>query len=458
MSELTILNHPLSIFINNIYITIDIIRGISFKRVFDGLTSQLFIVIFRVVKMLRQKQRPEFPTSGISLKELGFVRLILFYLCCLKVIRVAEVFFVKVNDLGVRTLAHRDPLIDNSIEEQIEVVEIPIEEGVLRPLLGPGDENLRYLQKHLTSKVTARKEKILVRGFPPENADAIEVITELIGVTRRKGMLSIGDIDTVFRLSGTIEREPVVEPTQYTAMFRSADRVYAPRSQGQERYLNAIREHDITFGIGPAGTGKTFIAVAVAVSQFVAGIYDRIVLVRPVVEAGENLGFLPGDVREKVDPYFRPLYDSLMKMIPADRLRKLLDRSVIEVAPLAYMRGRTLDNAFLILDEAQNTTAMQMKMFLTRMGERSKAVITGDLSQIDLPNKDGSGLMAVQDILKDVQGIKFVYLTASDVVRHPLVARIVTAYETHSKSESESNKKPIKNDAIAQTPSEDQPD
>ncbi|MBU1919388.1 PhoH family protein [bacterium] len=274
----------------------------------------------------------------------------------------------------------------------------------------------------------------------------------MIGVTRRKGSLSINDIDTVLRLTGTMEKEPVVEPSQYSPMFRAGDRVYAPRSQGQERYFDAIRNHYITFGIGPAGTGKTFIAVAVAVSQFVSGVYDRIILVRPVVEAGESLGFLPGDVREKVDPYFRPLYDSLMKMIPAERLRKLLDRSVIEVAPLAYMRGRTLDNAFLILDEAQNTSAMQMKMFLTRMGERSKAVITGDLSQIDLPNKSGSGLLAVQDILKDVDGVKFIYLTASDVVRHPLVARIVNAYEIHSKNELNSD---IKTEQDERTEEED---
>lgn len=309
-------------------------------------------------------------------------------------------------------------------------------------MLGPGDENLRYLQKRLTSKVTARREKILIRGYSPENADAIEVLTEMIGVTRRKGSLSINDIDTVLRLTGTMDKEPVLEPSRYSPMFRAGDRVYAPRSPGQERYFDAIRNHDITFGIGPAGTGKTFIAVAVAVSQFVTGVFDRIILVRPVVEAGENLGFLPGDVREKVDPYFRPLYDSLMKMIPAERLRKLLDRSVIEVAPLAYMRGRTLDNAFLILDEAQNTTAMQMKMFLTRMGEHSKAVITGDLSQIDLPNKSGSGLLAVQDILKEVDGVKFVYLTASDVVRHPLVARIVNAYEIHAKNGTNSDPQP----------------
>ena len=343
-------------------------------------------------------------------------------------------------------MANRDMSFVNNTDDQLEVVEIPIEEGVLRPLLGPGDENLRYLQKRLTSKVTARREKILVRGYAPENSDAVEVLTEMIGVTRRKGSLTINDIDTVLRLTGTMEKEPVVEPTQYSPMFRAGDRVYAPRSIGQDRYFNAIRNHDITFGIGPAGTGKTFIAVAVAVSQFVSGVYDRIILVRPVVEAGENLGFLPGDVREKVDPYFRPLYDSLMKMIPAERLRKLLDRSVIEVAPLAYMRGRTLDNAFLILDEAQNTTAMQMKMFLTRMGERSKAVITGDLSQIDLPNKSGSGLLAVQAILKEVDGVKFVYLSAADVVRHPLVARIVNAYEIHSKIDNNSENETEPND------------
>jgi phosphate starvation-inducible PhoH-like protein len=316
-------------------------------------------------------------------------------------------------------------------EDAIETVEIAVEEGVLRPLLGPGDTNLHYLQRFLGSKITARREKVLLRGTQPENNLAVEVLTEMIGVTRRRGVLTTDDIDTIVRLSGNNSHDTAEEVPPKTSILRAGDRIIGPRTHGQEMYYRAILKHDITFGIGPAGTGKTFIAVAVAVSQFLAGKYDRITLVRPVVEAGESLGFLPGDIREKVDPYFRPLYDALMVMLPVDRLRKFLDRSIIEIAPLAYMRGRTLDNCFVILDEAQNTTFPQMKMFLTRLGENSRSVITGDLTQVDLQHRRDSGLISIQHILTGIEGVKFVYLNESDVVRHPLVARIITAYEEY---------------------------
>ncbi|MCB9368657.1 MAG: PhoH family protein [Calditrichaeota bacterium] len=314
-------------------------------------------------------------------------------------------------------------------QDFIEIVELPIEEGVLRPLLGPNDENLRYLQRHIPSKVTARREKILIRGTQAENLEAVELIMELVGITRKLGQLSRGDIDRVLRVGVSARDMQSDTDTPFAAMFRSGDRSFNPRTAGQNEYWEAIQRSDLTFAFGPAGTGKTFIAVVCAVQMFQQGKFDRIILVRPVVEAGESLGFLPGDVREKVDPYFRPLYDALMKMIPGDRLRKLLDRQIIEIAPLAYMRGRTLDNAFLIMDEAQNTTAGQMKMFLTRMGENSKAVITGDLTQIDLPRRSDSGLLGIQYILDGIAGIEFVKLNKSDVVRHPLVARIVGAYD-----------------------------
>ena len=312
-----------------------------------------------------------------------------------------------------------------------EIVEIPVEEGVLRPLLGPADANLHYLQRNLESKVTARREKILVRGLQPDNLRAVEVIMEMIGVTRRKGTIGPGDIDTILRLAGTDVREPTPPQDNGNIVFRTGERAFGPRTRGQEIYYRAMQNHDITFGIGPAGTGKTFLAVVMAVSDFLSGKYDRIILTRPVVEAGENLGFLPGDVQEKVDPYFRPLYDALMKLLPAERLRKFFDRSAIEIAPLAYMRGRTLDNAFVILDEAQNTTVTQMKMLLTRLGENAKAVVTGDLTQIDLQPNSASGLLSIQEILRDVAGVSFVYLDQSDVVRHPLVARIIGAYEEY---------------------------
>jgi phosphate starvation-inducible protein PhoH and related proteins len=318
-------------------------------------------------------------------------------------------------------------------------VELPIEEGVLRPLLGPGDANLHYVQRFLSSRVTARREKILVRGSEPDNARAVEILTEMISRTRRKGALTPGDIDIILRLAASDIR--VVEPqpanSNSSCLFRTGDRTYGPRTAGQDAYCHAIQNHDITFGIGPAGTGKTFLAVLVAVSQFLDGKFDRIILTRPVVEAGENLGFLPGDINEKVDPYFRPLYDALMKLMPAERLRKFFDRSAIEIAPLAYMRGRTLDNAFVILDEAQNTTVLQLKMFLTRLGENAKAVITGDPTQIDLQPRTGSGLLSIQNILREVDGVSFVYFGPEDVVRHPLVARIIGAYEEFNNRQDE---------------------
>lgn len=325
-------------------------------------------------------------------------------------------------------------------DELNEIVEIPVEEGVLRPLLGPGDSHLHYLQRQFATKITARREKILLRGAPAENVRAVEAVMELINLTRRKGTISISDIDTIIRAGGMPARDSLSSVEVPHVIVRSGERAFGPRTGGQEAYYRAILNNHVTFGIGPAGTGKTFIAVAVAVSQFLAGKYDRIILCRPVVEAGENLGFLPGDVQEKVDPYFRPLYDALMKMIPADRLRKFFDRAAIEIAPLAYMRGRTLDNAFVILDEAQNTNVLQMKMFLTRLGEYSKAVITGDLTQIDLPRKSESGLISIQKILSGIDGIAFCYFDQHDVVRHPLVKQIILAYEAHAKSEGDGEK------------------
>ena len=330
-------------------------------------------------------------------------------------------------------------------EESHEIVEIPVEEGILRPLLGPGDANLHYLQRSLNSRITVRREKILVRGSQADNNRAVEILSEMIARTRRKGSLSPADIDSLLRSAGTEVRVEEPERAAGAYSFRAGDRTFSPRSRGQEEYCRAILESDITFGIGPAGTGKTFLAVLVGMSQFLAGKYDRIILTRPVVEAGENLGFLPGDINEKVDPYFRPLYDALMKLVPADRLRKFFDRNAVEVAPLAYMRGRTLENAFVILDEAQNTTRLQMKMFLTRLGENAKAVVTGDITQIDLQPATASGLVSIHDILKDVNGVRFVYFGQDDVVRHPLVARIIGAYEefhTRQQEQNGNNEKP----------------
>jgi len=209
--------------------------------------------------------------------------------------------------------------------------------------------------------------------------------------------------------------------------------VVRPKTPGQRDYVQAMAEYDVVFSIGPAGTGKTYLAVAMAVNALRQKAVTRIILVRPAVEAGESLGFLPGDLREKVDPYLKPLYDALYDMMPADRIRKFLDTGVIEIVPMAFMRGRTLNNSFVILDEAQNSTTSQMKMFLTRLGVNSKAVITGDITQVDLSDKGSSGLIQVQEILRDVEGIKFVYLTKQDVVRHKLVQEIIRAYENYEK-------------------------
>jgi phosphate starvation-inducible PhoH-like protein len=335
------------------------------------------------------------------------------------------------------TLNPRRPRATSSRKSEFETLEIPIEEGVLQPLLGVGDSHLHYLQRFSGSKISARREKIILRGTPQENSRTGETILEMITLVRRKGSISTTDIDTIAKLSGLRALEPLQsEEGMKSIILRTGDRVIGTRSVGQEAYFQAIQRHDITFSIGPAGTGKTYIAVAAAVAAFLEGAFDRITLVRPVVEAGENLGFLPGDIREKVDPYFRPLYDALMEMIPIERLKKFLDRSIIEIAPLAYMRGRTLNHTFVILDEAQNTTGAQMKMFLTRLGNHSKAVVTGDLTQIDLPDRRQCGLMLIQQILKGIEGVEFVYLDEKDVVRHQLVKDIIRAYDEYQSKQA----------------------
>jgi phosphate starvation-inducible PhoH-like protein len=320
----------------------------------------------------------------------------------------------------------------------VETVEIPVEEKILFPLLGANDSHLRYLQQYFSSTIGARRQKIILRGAPDENSTARNVLEELISLVRSKGDITQQDIDTVLRLaSQDLSVFPEKREGGRSLIFQGRDRTVVARSDNQDRYAQALRKYDIVFATGPAGTGKTYIAVAAAVDWFSRGVCDRIILVRPVVEAGENLGFLPGDVKEKVDPYFRPLYDALFDMIPADRLRRYLEQDVIEVAPLAYMRGRTLSHAFVILDEAQNTTAGQMKMFLTRLGYRSKAVITGDLTQIDLPNPQQSGIVIALNILREIQGIGFVELDASDVIRHRLVQDIIEAYDIHDRHKYE---------------------
>ena len=243
-------------------------------------------------------------------------------------------------------------------------------------------------------------------------------------------VVSVGEIDASIRLANSQDRESIVKSTPESVMSISTRRkVIKPRSQGQIEYVDNLVRHDLTFGLGPAGTGKTYLATAMAISALLKGHVERIIISRPAVEAGEKLGFLPGDMREKVDPYLRPIYDAIFDMLPADQVERRLESNEIEVAPLAFMRGRTLSKAYVILDEAQNTTSEQMKMFLTRLGEDSKMIVTGDPSQVDLPSGIKSGLVEAMQRLKGVQGIAFCTLTADDVMRHPLVSRIVRAYD-----------------------------
>ena len=300
-------------------------------------------------------------------------------------------------------------------------------------LLGISDNNLKALENELDISIITRGGKITVGG---ENAEAVEkaygIIKALLAVIRRGIKISARDVMYAISLAekGTLEyfTEMYDEEIAKTAKGKPV-RV---KTLGQKQYIQSIRKNDIVFGVGPAGTGKTYLAVVMAVSALKSGKVNKIVLTRPAVEAGESLGFLPGDLKEKVDPYLRPLYDALYDILGNEPTQRLIDRGIIEIAPLAYMRGRTLDDAFVILDEAQNTTEAQMKMFLTRLGFGSKMVVTGDQSQIDLPRKAKSGLVVALDILRDVEGIGFIMLDGSDVVRHPLVGKIVNAYERHN--------------------------
>ncbi len=266
-------------------------------------------------------------------------------------------------------------------------------------------------------------------------ADVVErlkkVLLELILMATRDQTITENDLETVLDLVNRTGSLATPEDNLDSAILYTKDGVIKPKSSGQKAFYQKSFKNDILFAIGPAGTGKTFLAVAMAVAALRDKLVNRIVLTRPAVEAGENLGFLPGDFKEKIDPYLRPLYDALNDMIPADKLKRYIESRVIEIVPLAYMRGRTLNNAFAILDEAQNTSFNQMKMFLTRLGLNSKAIITGDITQIDLPDSPSSGLVQVQSILSDIEGIEIIYLTERDVVRHRLVRDIIKAYEVY---------------------------
>lgn len=315
---------------------------------------------------------------------------------------------------------------------KIKEKRIIIDDFDIMRLTGVGEKNISILRENFSGKIVVRGNEIYIAGEEPDVQRMEGILNKLIKQVKRRGFLTEDDfIGVLSDKRGESEGEEIVIQTPSRKIFA--------KTPNQEKYLRAIMENHVVVGIGPAGTGKTFLAVAMALKYLLEKRVERIILTRPAVEAGESLGFLPGDFQEKINPYLTPLYDALYYMLPADRVKRLIENRIIEVAPLAYMRGRTLQDAFLILDEAQNTRSVQMKMFLTRIGQRTKVVITGDITQIDLPKEENSGLVEIKTILKDIPGIKFVFFTAEDVIRHELVKKIVEAYE--KKSADESNKK-----------------
>ena len=296
-------------------------------------------------------------------------------------------------------------------------------------LFGSFDENIRLLEAEFQVQAVNRGGEIVVSGEPENVMLAVKAVQALLTLSNKGETITDQHVRYVIGLVRSGQAERISELTQDVICITSKGRPVKPKTIGQKEYVNAILKQTVTIGVGPAGTGKTYLAVAMAVKAFKSKDVSRIILTRPAVEAGEKLGFLPGDLQNKVDPYLRPLYDGLFDLLGAETFQKLFEKQVIEVAPLAYMRGRTLDDAFIILDEAQNTTPEQMKMFLTRMGVGSKVVVTGDVTQIDLPDKVRSGLIDALHVLRDVEGIAQVRLTEKDVVRHRLVQQIVKAYE-----------------------------
>ncbi|MBX7155683.1 MAG: PhoH family protein [Bacteriodetes bacterium] len=319
----------------------------------------------------------------------------------------------------------------------MDYLEKKIKLGEIDPLLllGTGDAHLQLLESKFSSSITYRNNTLTLKGEPKDIKDLENVLEEMLYVLKKKGVLSVADVqgiitvvqNTTGKTSNGFDTEPMNKSDNIILWGRKEP--IKVRNAKQQEYFSKVKQNDVVFAIGPAGTGKTYLAVAMALAALRNNEVSRIVLSRPAVEAGESLGFLPGDLFEKIDPYLRPLLDAVSDMLAPDKLKSLNEKNIIEIIPLAYMRGRTLNNAFVILDEAQNTTETQMKMFLTRLGNGSRSIITGDVTQIDLPSKQQSGLMSVQKILKNIEGIGFVYFDKQDVVRHKLVADIISAYE-----------------------------
>ncbi len=300
-----------------------------------------------------------------------------------------------------------------------------------RLLFGQNDLFLRLIEARFASKIVARGDRITVEGTPQDVEQVIRLLGDLVTRIKAGDFLTEQYVNYAISMVKENGEGPAQDISTEALLTSSLKKVIKPKTIGQTRYVEAVDRHDIVFAIGPAGTGKTYLAVAMAVAELKAKRVNRVVFCRPAVEAGESLGFLPGDIRAKVDPYLRPVYDALYDMMQPDKIAKLLEMGIIEIAPLAFMRGRTLNESFVVLDEAQNTTNAQMKMFLTRIGEKSKAVITGDITQIDLADRRQSGLVKVQKILKGITGIEFIYLTEKDVIRHQLVQSIIKAYEKY---------------------------
>jgi len=318
--------------------------------------------------------------------------------------------------------------LPNNIEENSITIE---NHEIIREIFGELDENINIIKEELGINIAIRDDKIKLYGNKVSIDLGEKLIYNLIEIVKEQGKLDEHNLRYSIKLLLDGQKEYVKELLKEVICVTSSGKSIKPKTLGQKRYLDSIRKNDIVFGIGPAGTGKTYLAMAMAVQSFKNKEVNRIILTRPAVEAGESLGFLPGDLQEKVDPYLRPIYDALFDILGAESYAKYMEKGLIEVAPLAYMRGRTLDSSYVILDEAQNTTNEQMKMFLTRLGFGSKAIITGDITQIDLSKGKESGLKTISNILKDVNGIDFIYLSKNDIVRHPLVQRIIEAYDKY---------------------------
>lgn len=315
-------------------------------------------------------------------------------------------------------------------------ITIPVDNNEeLQHLLGRFDQHVTLLDRYFKVRIIPQGNAIIVEGRQTETEQVALLFRELRWLLQQGQVPTVANVEYAIELIRTGQAERLRGLFGDTVFITPRGKKIKPKTIGQKEYLDAIRKNDIVFGIGPAGTGKTYLAMTMAVKALKERTVQRLVLTRPAVEAGENLGFLPGDLQDKVAPYLRPLYDALYDLLGIDVYHTYLEKGMLEIAPLAYMRGRTLDDAFIILDEAQNTTVEQMKMFLTRLGYGSRAVITGDITQVDLPRGRFSGLRQVQSILQEIPGIDFVYLTDQDVVRHPLVQRIIRAYEVHDQEQ-----------------------